>query len=316
MKPKKWKNLIPGDIVDVVAPASRSPKPLARQAPRAVRSLGLKARIPKTLFDQSSPFFAAADKVRAQNLIRALKSPDSKLIWCTRGGYGCARLLPYLEKINPPAQAKLLLGYSDITALHVFLRDKWGWPTLHGPVLDRLASGKLPAEDSLQLNNILFGAVSHVIYSGLKPMNSKAQRASRIQGRVGGGNLAVYLSLFGTRFEPQPPEILVLEDQGERGYRVDRLLNQLLQSGHLENVKCVVFGEFIGGVEPGSQRSYVRRAIQDFAKSLSRPVFEGLKFGHGVHNRPLPFGTAAVLRKTREGVELQIETGVQARGKS
>ncbi len=311
MKIKSWKKLEPGDLVDVIAPASRSPKDLFRKAPSSIKKMGLEPRIPKKLFSNDSPFYSHRDDQRAKMLIAALKAKDSKFIWCTRGGYGCARLLPFLEKIKAPPMPKLLLGYSDITALHVFLRDKWGWPTLHGPVLDRLSSGKLPKADYESLNKILFGAVDQVQFTGLKPLNGKAKNTKRISGRLGGGNLTVYLSLFGTRFEPKPTDILVLEDLGERGYRVDRLLNQFYQSGHLKKTKCIIFGEFTGGLEPESSRSYVQRAIREFAQSCNIPVFKGLKIGHGVDNRPIPFGQIAVIKNNKDGCMLNVPTGVK-----
>lgn len=301
----------PGDLVDVVAPASTSPKDLFRKAPSSIKNMGLEPRIPKKIFSKDSPFFSNNDDERARMLISALKAKDSKFIWCTRGGYGCARLLPYLEKIKAPKNPKLLLGYSDITALHVFLRDKWGWTTLHGPVLDRLSSGKLPKADYESLNKILFGAIDQVQFTGLKPLNVKAKNTKRISGRLGGGNLTVYLSLFGTRFEPIPPDVLVLEDLGERGYRVDRLLNQFYQSKHLKKTKCIIFGEFTGGHEPESRRSYVQRAIREFAQSCHIPVFNGIKIGHGVDNRPIPFGQNAVIKNSKEGITLNVRTGVK-----
>lgn len=310
---RSWRKLEPGDIVDVIAPASTSPRELFRKAPAAIRGMGLESRIPKRMYSKDSPFSSNSDQNRAAMLIKALRAKDSKLIWCTRGGYGCARLLPFLEKIKPPKQPKLLMGYSDITALHVFLRDRWGWSTLHGPVLDRLSSGKLPKEDYQALNNILFGAEGQIQYSGLKQLNARARRVKRVSGRVGGGNLTVYMTLFGTRFEPTSPQILMLEDIGERGYQLDRLLNQLTQSEHLKSVKAIVFGEFVGGQEPGTKKSFVHRAIQDFAESCSLPVFRWLKFGHGVHNRPMPFGQQGVLKVEKKGVTLTVQTGVASR---
>jgi muramoyltetrapeptide carboxypeptidase len=145
-----------GDIVDVVAPASKCTPLELRRAIQEIKALGLKPRVPKNLFGKSE-LFSNSDDVRLKHLKDAIYARDSKLIWCVRGGYGAIRLMPQIEKWPRPKQAKIFLGFSDITTLHAHFNKRWKWPTLHGPLMDRLGRDAMSAGEKRALVGMIFG---------------------------------------------------------------------------------------------------------------------------------------------------------------
>src|SRR5690348_1463591 len=112
----------PGAIVDIVAPASKCSNQELRRAIKALREMGLSPRAPKDLFARSV-LFSNSDEQRLAQFKRAIYARDSRLIWCVRGGYGAIRLMPQIHRWPKPRLAKILLGYSDITSLHVYLNQ-------------------------------------------------------------------------------------------------------------------------------------------------------------------------------------------------
>lgn len=286
--------LRPGDIVEVVAPGFRCSPESLKSGIEFLRRLGLVPRAPRTIF---GPDFLCAnsDRLRFEHFRCALDAPDSRCVWCIRAGYGAIRLVEKLMRLAPPAQRKLFVGYSDATTLHYFLNHHWGWPTLHGPLLDRLGAGTMSGEELDELKAVLLGGQRQVQFTGLTPLNAAARKRQVVRGRLFGGNLTVLQTTLGTALQRRPRQILFLEDVGERGYRVDRMLQHLSQAGALRNVKAVVFGAFVGGRDPDG-RMLVPQVLQRFGGEQSFPVVMGMAAGHGEHQRPVFFGTAGELR--------------------
>ena len=297
--------LRPGDIVDVVAPGFRCSDEHLERGVEFLRRLGLVARVPPDLFGPDL-LCANTDARRLAQLRRALWARDSRAVWCVRGGYGALRLVPRLLRLAPPAQPKLFVGYSDATTLHYLLNLHWKWPSLHGPLLDRLGTATVREEERVELHGALFGGLAQLRYTGLEPLNAAARRGPPVAGRVFGGNLTVLQSLLGTPLQRRGAGILFLEDIGERGYRVDRILEHFAQAGLLEAVRGVVFGTFLGGSEPDG-RNLVFEVLQRFAAAQRVPVFAGLDAGHGEYQRPVFFGSPALLLGGARG-ELAIAT--------
>ena len=126
MNNKSWKFLQPGDVIDVIAPSSTVPSENLLEYYTKIeeffKKIGLIARIPNDLIVIDKDLFSANDLgYRAKHLIDCFNDKTSKAIWSIRGGYGAAKIIPFLEQTSPPKNTKLLLGFSDITALHLFL---------------------------------------------------------------------------------------------------------------------------------------------------------------------------------------------------
>ena len=289
-------SLEPGDIVDIIAPASKcTPKEL-RDGIRFIKSLGLRPRVPADLFGPSV-LFSNKDEIRWRHLKQALTARDSKMIWCVRGGYGSLRLVPHLLKMKRPSQRKIFLGYSDITTLHAFLNQHWGWATIHGPMVERAGRRAMARDEERQLLGMLFGRRDHIEFSQLKPMNGAAKRSRLLRAPIVGGNMAVLQSALGTKASLNPRgRILFFEDIGERPHRVDRMLSQFAQAGWFDKAKAVMFGRF-QLADRKDRRDLWNDVLPRFARECRLPVLSGLPVGHDPKRQmPLPFLTSAELQ--------------------
>jgi muramoyltetrapeptide carboxypeptidase len=310
---KKWPALKKGDIVDVIAPGSPCDLENLEKGMLILRAWGLEARRAEPIFGRDVTC-SNTDDERWQQLRYALTNRESRAVWCARGGYGSNRLVPMLAKLKPPrnVEPKLFIGFSDITSLHVFLNQKWRWPTVHGAMLDRMGRGLIPSEDLELARELYFGEKTKVVYRDLKPLNRAAEKSGRIRGPVTGGNLMTLQSTVGTLAPwSTAGRIVFLEEVDERGYRVDRLLEHLRQSGQFAKARALVLGPFIGGDEAnGSNR--VWPVVERFAGLLKIPVYSGVPAGHGVLQRPVPLETQAQLVYSPNlGGTLTIESGCQ-----
>jgi len=292
---KTWKTLKPGDIVDSVAPGSASRPEDFQAGLDLIKSWGLVPRLPENLMI-SHPFFSNENKPRFEFLKKALLAKDSKAIWCLRGGYGGLRIMPDLLKLKAPvAQNKILIGYSDISSLHLWLTQKWKWTSLHAPLVESLGKEKYDISQINELRDVLMGKQKEVKFS-LVALNIQGEKLKKIQSSVIGGNLCVLASHSGTKCALNAKgKIVVLEDIGERGYRIDRMLEQLKQSGNLDKATAVVFGDFTGGNEKDGE-NFTAFAMETFARENKIPCFMGLEIGHGSNNRPVFFGSKATLK--------------------
>ena len=277
--------LAPGDIVDVVAPGFRCPPENLAGGIDFLRRLGLKPRVPADLFGDDL-LCANSDARRLSLLKRALAARDSRAVWCVRGGYGAIRIIERLRALTPPRNPKLFIGYSDATTVHWLLNQHWKWPSLHGPLLDRLGNAAVPETEREELQGVLFGGLPEVTFGDLEPLNAAARRRGMIKGSVCGGNLTVLQSLLGTPLQRRPRGLLFLEDVGERGYRIDRMLEQLSQAGLLRNLDAIVFGSFTGGREADGS-NLGPQVLERFAAGQKIPVLRGIQAGHGEYQRPL-----------------------------
>jgi muramoyltetrapeptide carboxypeptidase len=292
MSKSAWVSLNKGDIVDVIAPAGRPQKNVLKRVPPFLKQWGLKARIhPQTMGEDLVCSNSKSQRFRF--LKQALQARDSKMIWCLRGGYGSLHLLDDLSRLKalPP---KIFLGFSDITSLHTFLNQEWGWPTLHGPHLDRFALGLGTKTEAKRIKDLVFAHKSEVGFK-LKAMNKAAKAHKALRASITGGNLITLQSSFGTPYEIQTRnKILFLEEIGERAYKIDRVLEHLRQVQLLKNVKAVVLGQFTESLEPDG-RNIVPKLLKQWAETQNFPVLSGIPSGHGHNQHPLPLGTKAQL---------------------
>lgn len=294
MKKQPVPLLLPGDVVDVVAPGFRCTPGQLENGIAFLERAGLVPRVPPDLFGEDL-LCANTDAIRFSQLRKALFARDSRAVWCVRGGYGAIRIIQRLQALQPPRNPKLLIGYSDVTTLHQLLNLQWGWPSLHGPFLDRLGGFDVREEERIELHAVLSGGAPQTVFANLLPLNAAARRRQRIDSRLTGGNLTVLQSTLGTPLQRRPSGMLFLEDVGERGYRIDRILEQLRQAGVLRNLKAILLGTFLGGAE--ADRSNLGPAVLErFAQSLSIPVLAGIEAGHGPYNRPVFLHTSSELR--------------------
>lgn len=293
-----------GDVVRVVAPAGPfDPEPFERGLEVLRDRLGLEPRMRQDLGARAG-YLAGDDGRRLAEWLEAAADPEARAVWCARGGYGAMRLLPRLEAarlLHPP---KVVVGFSDITALHAAL-NRAGLVTVHGPVVTQLGALSPAALDHLEA--LLTAPAVPAPARGDPPPGSGVAAAAvvrpgRATGPLLGGNLSLLAHLCGTPWQPRlAGAILFLEDVGERPYRLDRAFTQLRLAGALDGVAGVCLGAFTDCDEPGiSGAETARRLVAD----LGVPAVEGLPAGHQPENLALPLGSVVTLRAPeREGEE-------------
>lgn len=308
---KNWKALKPGDIVDVVAPSCGCSGEEITLAANFLESLDLVPRIPEDLVDESALAVCAnSDTYRLNHLKESLINKSSKAVWCLRGGYGATRIISDLYKIRQPRQSKLFIGFSDITALHVFLYQRWRWCVLHAPVLFQLGLNTVDESSKELLKNVIFGDQNKLAYDNLIPLNTAAKTAKSLYSRIVGGNLCLLQSSLGTNWHIKGKNhIIFIEEIGERGYAVDRMLTHLTQASVFEEAQAVIFGDMIGGLEKDGI-SLNEPVIRTFAEQSPIPVLRCEGFGHGTTNNPLPIGSQVILKLGPKKATLTCNTGL------
>lgn len=264
--------------------------------------------IPSRTFSREAvPYNANSDDVRLNALVDALADPDIAVVWAVRGGYGASRLLERLARMPVSLfSKKIVIGYSDITFLHLFLQ-KLGWQTVHGAMFAELANSAKDENNFRALARLLAGKVPVLQYEGLTPCNAAAKALARpVRGVIVGGNLACLVAATGTPWEVDAAgKILFLEEVQEPGYKLDRMLTQLKDAGQLDGVQAIILGEFSAG------DTFTTFALERFAKDCPIPIFETKLFGHGPTNLPLLLNAPAVLGEKLHGsdaVKLTIQT--------
>lgn len=282
-------------IIDIVAPASKAPQDVFEKGLKWIETHGFSPRYQKDIMKQDL-FFASKLENQLEHFLNALYSDDSDIIWCLRGGYGSMRLIPHLAKLKKPKKEKIFIGFSDITSLHLFLTQKWGWTTYHGMTVSQIFRFADKTQDVKEFLTLLNKGDVNPHYKKLVPMNKPAHAMKSIKSSVTGGNLRLVQSSLNTEHELNAKnKILFLEDVGERGYSVDRMLEQLNQTGLIKNVSAVVFGDFTESLEKDG-KDFTPEALQRFADKAKFPVLKGLPCGHGKHNRLLPFNQKCTLK--------------------
>lgn len=281
--------LQPGDSVEIIAPASRCSDQELTDLKELLNSWQLNCIVDNDIFGNDL-LCANTDEIRLKLLKNALLRPETKAVICARGGYGSLRLIPGLSQIASPLVAKLFIGMSDLTALNLYLQQQWQWPIIHGA----LAPSKFSEESITAVKSILFGDSSNQQLCGL-PLNTHAEKQQTIETTVTGGNLCLVQTSIGTLWQVNAKhKIMFLEDVGERGYKIDRMLEQLRQTSILNDAAAIILGDFIGGNEPDGS-SLVQQVLQRFAQSCEIPVVKVEGVGHGHTNFPVLMGTMTKL---------------------
>jgi muramoyltetrapeptide carboxypeptidase len=272
-----------GDRVAVFAPAG----PFDRPAFEAGLDV-LRRRYTPVFTDrlfETHRYLAGTDPSRAAELQQALDDPTVHALFAARGGYGSARLLPSIRLTTP----KLLVGFSDLTSLHL-TAQKAGWQSLHAPVLTQLG------KQSDEVIERLFALLEQRSVSALT--GSRTVVPGVAVGPLLGGNLSTLTRLLGTPYLPDlSGAVLLLEDVGEKPYRLDRMWNHLVLSGVLRSIAGVVLGDFTA-CEDQTQAYTSAEVLDDLARALGVPCAAGFAIGHGQRNDPVMLGSHVRLDAT------------------
>ncbi len=315
----KPRRLEPGQTVGVVAPGyCIDEDDQIHAALETVASLGFRVKAGEHLFARHG-YFAGDDAGRAADLMTMFADPEVAGIICLRGGYGCSRLLPRLDFDLIRRNPKVLVGYSDVTALLNPIHARTGLVTFHGPIADQTFSAYTLAE----LRKVVIEGQAGVTLGAAPPFEAapgKVERTNRVvtlapgraTGRLMGGNLTLLAHLAGTPFAPATRgAILFLEDVQERVYSIDRMLTQLWLAGQLQQAAGIVLGKFTE-VPPArhAHQFTLEQVLRDRFENLGVPVVRGLMIGHVADQTTLPIGCQVELDADAQTLTL-LETAVQ-----
>ena len=282
--------LAPGDVVAVTSPAGPVAAERLDAGLAVLESWGLSVSLMANVRGQHERFsyLSARDAERAADFMKAWCDPSVSAVFCARGGYGAQRMVDLLDwNALAAAGPKVLVGFSDVTALHQAFAARLGMSTIHGPVVTSLGAGD--DESRAHLRAMLFDPSPGLI---LTPEPVSALAPGRAEGVLVGGNVALLAAEVGTTdSQPAAESIAVLEDVDEELYRLDRLLTQLLRAGWFDRVRGIAVGQFTGCGEPES----VRHLVEDRLVPLAVPMLWDVPTGHVDRNLAFPFGVPAVL---------------------
>ncbi|MEM6991161.1 MAG: LD-carboxypeptidase [Myxococcota bacterium] len=283
----------PGGRAHVVAPSGPVPAERFERGLRVLRRALPHDYVLAENLQEQEGYFAGSDRQRLDALHRALQDADADAIFCARGGYGATRLLASLDPSGLTHRPKPIVGFSDVTALLCWALVRAGVPSIHGPVITQLSS--LEQTDVDRLVDMLRGEVP----APLTAEEGSVLRGGTVEGPLVAGNLEILRSLVGTRYMPRLDGcLLALEEIGERPYRIDRCLTQLIASGALRGVRGVIVGRFLQCDEPdnGNVGPDGIDVVLERLTTLGVPVVTGFPFGHGPgRNAALPVGVVARL---------------------
>jgi muramoyltetrapeptide carboxypeptidase len=291
-----------GDLVGLIAPGGVVDDALIEKSVKNLEAFGMRVKISANI-RAARGGYAGTVTQRVEDLHAMFVDKDVRAIWAARGGSGCIQLLPKINYSLIRNHPKILVGYSDITALLLAIYRHAGLITFHGPV----ASSTFSDYSAAHLQAVLMEPQPRF------EINMSAQNAEKAPqelqfarrtiregvatGRLLGGNLSVLSALIGTPYAAELRDcLLFLEEIGEAPYRVDRMLTQLSQSGALKNIAGAMLGVFQKSVATDGEASLtLNEVLDDHFAQLKTPSVYGFSFGHIAQQFTIPVGVRARL---------------------
>ena len=310
IKPGKLDN---GDLIGIISPASLPDDlTLIESGVKYIEGLGYRTIIGKNV-GKYRGYLAGTDEERVEDIHQMFGDKKVKAIFCLRGGYGAFRLLDKIDYKLIRNNPKIFIGFSEITALQMAFLNKVGLITFAGPMV-------IP-NFSKDISNYTEENFWRIISSSRKIGKVKLDEMKNLpkpslgmaSGRIVGGNLAVFVSLLGTKYLPDlDGKILFLEDISEPPYKIDRMLNQMRLNNVFNKVKGMILGSFIDCSEPDSEKRYLtlEEVFQDYFASIGLPIVYNFPFGHIKDLITIPIGINLKLNADKGYVEFR-ESGVR-----
>jgi muramoyltetrapeptide carboxypeptidase len=305
------------DVVGIVAPAS--PPSTTQKIERGVRYLekiGYRVKLGTHVMEVHG-YLAGNDDQRASDLNTMFGDRQVRAIIAVRGGYGTPRLLEKIDYGLIRRNPKILVGYSDLTALQLAIYKRTGLITFSGPMLGvEFCEGMDPFTEEffwrLLTSPVPLRTISNPGGRPLTIVRSPSRNSSAV-GRLLGGNLSMIVSLLGTPFQPRfTNSILFLEEVGEEPYRVDRMLTQLRLAGVFEAVQAMLIGSFIDCVPSNRRRPSLTtdEVLHEMTRNVDVPILSGLAYGHTPRKLTMPIGVRAKVDAATGSVQL-LESAVR-----
>ena len=303
IKPAKLKT---GDVIGIIAPASAPVDPTKLEnGIRYIEKNGFRVELGKNI-SKIDGYLAGTDQERADDLNLMFKTKNVKAIFCLRGGYGASRILDKINYKLIRSNPKILVGYSEITALQLAILQKSGLVTFAGPMVATDFGNEITSytEDffwRIVSSNKKIGRLKY-------PDDDKLVSITKggASGRIIGGNLSVFAALIGTEYFPDlKGRILMIEEVDELPYKVDRLLNQLRLLKVFKQIKGIILGRFVDCIEHDTSKRTLTlgEVMEDYMKDLKIPVLYTFPHGHIKDKVTVPFGINIKMNASKGFVE-------------
>ena len=302
------KRLKKGDLIGLVTPGSPIKKEQLDETIVKLENLGFRTYYKDSVLSEYG-YFAGPDQERADELMHMFTNQEVDAIWCVRGGYGSIRILNLLDFDKIEENPKILIGYSDITALLTSIYEQTGLVTYHGP----LGISDFNDFALKSLEKVIMDPGNHYRYPYERGDDTEDNtefdrytiRGGKAEGELIGGNISVLDSMIGSSFEPNfENRIVYLEEIEEKTYRVDKMLFHLLEATNLKKAAGIVMGVFSDCNINDEPRLSLKVAIDDLLRPLDMPISYGLSFGHIDKIITIPNGIMARMNADRNSFKL------------
>lgn len=281
------KPLSRGSTIGIISPASYEKIDKLKKNISLFKKLGFNIKLGKHIFDKYG-YLAGYDSDRASDLMEMFIDDSIDGIVCYRGGFGCSRIVNYLDLSIIKKNPKIFCGYSDITLLLNLISSKCNFPTFHSPMCNSDFSNQLTKDSFL---NLLFNEVTNIDLSKFR--NIEILNKNDFSAPLCGGNLSIICSTLGTAYEIDTTDkILLIEEINESPYIIDRLLTQLISANKLSSCKAIILGHFTDCYASDSSISFtLEEVINEKFNRLTIPIIRNFPIGHSYPNIILPVGT-------------------------
>ncbi len=291
---RKPRHLAEGDLVALISPSGASEPGRIAATVAALEGWGLRVHLGPHAGGRHA-FFAGTDDERLADLDGALRDPQVRGIFCMRGGYGMQRIVDRVDFAAARADPKVVMGFSDITALHLALWREAGLVTVHGPTAGQFERGPQSLTVQAARRAVTLSEPVTVTATPDEPTHAVRVEGSA-RGTLLGGNLAMLAATVGTRHALDPKgAILLLEDVREEPYRVDRMLVHLRRAGWFDGLHGIALGQFTGCTDTDTDPAgpSVLDVLHEQLAGLGIPVLGGLPLGHGDQQIAVGLGVPA-----------------------
>ena len=303
LKPKKLKK---GDLIGVISPAS-APSDFTR-IDRGIKYLeGLGYRVKEGKFTrQEYGYLSGTDEERLDDIHSMFQDKEVKAIFCTRGGYGTPRLINKINYSLIKKNPKILVGYSDLTALQLAIYKKTGLITFSGPMVAVEMQNTIDPFTEEFFWNVLTSTKKTGTIINPDKEEFISNNKGIATGRLIGGCLSIILSIYGTEYFPSlKNNILIFEDVDEEPYRIDRLLTQFVNGKIFKEVSGIIVGAITDSEskDPSKPSLTLEQVFKDYLSGLEIPVIQNLKYGHIPRKITVPFGIKVKVNAKSNSIE-------------